>query len=201
MLDNLSNSFDFELLEKERDLNQAHALLVNIDAEIIESQRAVSVLQEQAATDDDAVADLHRREAGLADIMGKRHRLGWEKWNKDEESREREFMEQQGRGQEAETLKDIVDLHSNIPIDSGMLGDMCSNIRSEIGRLRKRRREGFESFVKQQAEAGTGAKMNEYKRLIAAGCGNISPGEVEALIPSLLQVRQSLSSIVRDILS
>jgi transcription factor MBP1 len=48
MLDNLAASFDTELREKERSMNQANALLANIQGEILESQRAVTHLQNQA---------------------------------------------------------------------------------------------------------------------------------------------------------
>ena len=89
MLDSLAASFDQELRDKERDLNQAHALLSNIQAEILESQRAVGQLKVQCQGLDESRATLQEMEAELGAKMGKRYRLGWEKWVKDEEEREK----------------------------------------------------------------------------------------------------------------
>ena len=191
LIDNLSSSFDFELLEKERDLNQAHALLANIEAEIVEGQRAVIVLQQQASAVDEARQALSKLEDSLKSTMAKRHRLGWEKWSKDEEARGITLYDQDGRliGEPIGELADVIDLFSGIPSDPETLHQMCESLRIEIGRLQQKRREGFDSFVKQQAEAGTGGKMNEYKKLIAAGCGSMAPSEVETVIDTLLQAR------------
>ncbi|KAF8639922.1 hypothetical protein AX17_001173 [Amanita inopinata Kibby_2008] len=89
LLDSLAASFDQELREKERDTNQAHALLTNIQAEILESQRAVGHLKTQAEGLSQARQNLNQLEQELLTKMGRRYRLGWEKWVKDEESREK----------------------------------------------------------------------------------------------------------------
>src|SRR6266850_354690 len=96
MLDSLAASFDQELRDKERDLNQAHALLGNIQAEILDSQRAVSQLKVQCQGLDEARATLQEIEAELSAKMGKRYRLGWEKWVKDEEEREKAVRDAAG---------------------------------------------------------------------------------------------------------
>jgi transcription factor MBP1 len=88
MLDSLAASFDQELRDKERDLNQAHALLSNIQAEILESQRSVAQLKVKCQGLDDGRATLQEMGAELGAKMGKRYRLGWEKWVKNEEERE-----------------------------------------------------------------------------------------------------------------
>ncbi len=89
MMDSLASSFDQELRDKERDTTQAHALLANIQAEILESQRAVGHLKSQAEGLTQAKNHLQELERGLSDKMGRRYRLGWEKWAKDEETREK----------------------------------------------------------------------------------------------------------------
>lgn len=89
MMDSLASSFDQELRDKERDTTQAHALLANIQAEILESQRAVGHLKSQAEGLVQAKNHLQELERGLSDKMGRRYRLGWEKWVKDEETREK----------------------------------------------------------------------------------------------------------------
>lgn len=89
MLDSLAASFDRELHDKERDMNQAHALLQNIQQEILESHRAVNQLKTQAEGLQLAKGLMSELEGQLLDKMGRRYRLGWEKWIKDEENREK----------------------------------------------------------------------------------------------------------------
>ena len=89
MMDGLAASFDQELRDKERDMAQAQALLANIQGEILESQRAVGHLKAQAEGLSQAKQQLKDLENGLVDKMGQRYRLGWEKWIKEEEQREK----------------------------------------------------------------------------------------------------------------
>ncbi|KAG6818845.1 hypothetical protein H0H93_001082, partial [Arthromyces matolae] len=88
MLDSLANAFDQELKEKERDMTQAHALLGNIQGEILDSQRSVSSLKAQSEGLPQVKEKLQNLETELHVKMGRRYRLGWEKWVKDEEARE-----------------------------------------------------------------------------------------------------------------
>lgn len=89
LMDSLAASFDQELRDKERDMTQAQALLTNIQGEILESQRAVGHLKAQAEGLSQAKQQLQDLENGLVDKMGQRYRLGWEKWVKGEEQREK----------------------------------------------------------------------------------------------------------------
>ena len=89
LMDSLAASFDQELKDKERDMTQAQALLANIQGEILESQRAVGHLKAQAEGLSQAKQQLQNLENGLVDKMGQRYRLGWEKWVKGEEQREK----------------------------------------------------------------------------------------------------------------
>jgi len=89
LMDSLAASFDQELRDKERDMTQAQALLANIQGEILESQRAVGHLKGQAEGLSRSKQQLQELENGLVDKMGQRYRLGWEKWVKDEEQREK----------------------------------------------------------------------------------------------------------------
>lgn len=93
MLDSLAASFDQELRDKERDTNQAHALLGNIQGEILESQRAVAQLKTQSEGLLQVKQELSGLEGELYMKMGRRYRLGWEKWVKDEELREAAIRE------------------------------------------------------------------------------------------------------------
>jgi transcription factor MBP1 len=93
MLASLASSFDQELKDKDRDTQQAHALLANIQAEILESQRAVGHLRAQAAMLQQTKDKVRELEEELLNKMGRRYRLGWEKWVKDEEEREKAMRE------------------------------------------------------------------------------------------------------------
>ena len=221
LLDSLAASFDQELRDKERDLNQAHALLSNIQAEILESQRAVAQLKVQCQGLDDARATLQEMEGELSAKMGKRYRLGWEKWVKNEEEREQavrdaaggalaplpslplytieESIPEGGLGAGAgtkrkadsmeEDLSDLIALHADIPTDSESLRVASEVLRGEVAQHRKHRKVMFDEFVRFQAEAGTGGRMADYRRLISAGCGGIPTSEVDGVVSMLLEVR------------
>jgi len=96
MMDSLAASFDQELRDKERDMTQAHALLSNIQAEILESARAVGQLKSQAEGLVHGKQQLKQLEADLQGKMGRRYRLGWEKWVKEEEARENKIRDAAG---------------------------------------------------------------------------------------------------------
>lgn len=96
MLDSLAASFDRELQEKERDVTQAQVLLQNIQQEILESHRAVNQLRTRAEGLQVAKAMFEKLENQLLDKMGRRYRLGWEKWVKDEEDREKSVRDAAG---------------------------------------------------------------------------------------------------------
>ena len=215
MLDSLAASFDQELRDRERDTNQAHALLANIQAEILESQRTVAHLKTQADGLAQAKQNLNNMEAELYAKMGRRYRLGWEKWVKDEEMREAangelvvtgaipsNHIDEDGQTEsdpdriqgkrksppQREDISDLIALHSDIPSDQEGLRTACEALREEMSELRKRRKTTFEEFVSFQAEAGTSGRMAEYRRLIGAGCGGVPPAEVDQVLGMLLEV-------------
>ncbi|KZP15141.1 apses-domain-containing protein [Athelia psychrophila] len=216
LLDSLASSFDQELRDKERDMTQAHALLNNIQAEILESQRAVGHLRAQAEGLPAAKAVQRAHEEQLVAKMGRRYRLGWEKWAKDEEAREAAVREA-ANGQLApvpyvadddmsggdpalgkrkappfgEDLSDLHRLHGDVPADAEGTRLACEALREDIMQHRKRRKETFEALVNFQAEAGTSGRMGEYRRLIGAGCGGVPPSEVDHVLGMLLETLES----------
>ncbi|EIW82513.1 apses-domain-containing protein [Coniophora puteana RWD-64-598 SS2] len=227
MLDSLATSFDRELQDKERDMNQAHALLQNIQQEILESHRAVNQLKAKADGLQQAKTSLTDLENQLLDKMGRRYRFGWEKWVKDEENREKgvrdaangelavtpatkpyrtdddldgeasmELSRDKAKGKrkalpQEEDISDLLRLYSDVPANSDAMRHTCNSLRDEITQSRKRRKSAFEELVTFQAEAGTGGRMAEYRRLIGAGCGGVPPSEVENIIGMLLETLES----------
>lgn len=93
MLESLAASFDQEVRDKERDMTQAQALLANIQGEILESQRTVGSLRHQADGLLQAQQRLADLEKMLQEKMGRRYRLGFEKWFQDEQVRENRIRE------------------------------------------------------------------------------------------------------------
>ncbi|KAG9317631.1 hypothetical protein JVU11DRAFT_1841 [Chiua virens] len=228
MLDTLAASFDRELQDKERDMNQAHALLQNIQQEILESHRAVNQLKTQAEGLQLAKGMLSELESQLSDKMGKRYRLGWEKWIKDEENREKLIRDaaegelritpstvpyrtdvdidgeasaesgsrDKGKGKrkalpQKEDLTDLLALYADVSNSEDAIKAVSEAMREDLGHSRKRRKELFDQLIAFQAEAGTGGRMAEYRRLIGAGCGGVPPSEVDNVIGMLLETLES----------
>lgn len=225
MLDSLASSFDRELQEKERDMTQAHALLQNIQQEILESHRAVNQLKTKAEGLQLAKSVLVDLEGRLLEKMGRRYRLGWEKWLNDEEMREmsirkaadgelritaatvpyrtddviEEVVEpgkDKGKGKrkalpQEEDISDLLALYADVPTDPEATRAACDALREEIGLHRKRRKDMFDELASFQAEAGTGGRMADYRKLIGAGCGGMQPSEVDNVIGMLLETLES----------
>ncbi|KAI0091956.1 apses-domain-containing protein [Irpex rosettiformis] len=207
LLDSLAAAYDQELKDKERDMNQASALLLNIQTEILDSQRTVNSLRNQSQGLEEVKTTQTGLENELRVKLGKRQRLGWEKWVMDEEERERTIQEASGghiipassengvhRAANGEDITDILELHTDIPNDPDVIRQQCVALRSEIVAHKKRRLETFDELVRAQAESGTGGKMSEYRRLIGAGCGGVPPGEVDNVVTMLLETLESEDS-------
>lgn len=203
LMASLAAAFDAELVSKERDLAQAHALLTNIQGEILESQRAVNVLKTQGQGLEEAERELKDLEEELRVKMSTRYRLGWEKWLRDEEARDKAWKAEQAQSSQAQpppatpsdqthaplpTLTlDLAELHT--PPPKGIsIAEACDALRVEIGKLRTRRHELFDEFVRQQADSGTSGRMAEYRRLISAAAGGVPMQEVDSVVPMLLEV-------------
>ncbi|VDC02494.1 unnamed protein product [Peniophora sp. CBMAI 1063] len=187
MLDSLATSYDRELRDKDRDLNQAHALLANIQAEILESQRTVGSLRASAQGVEEIVAVQHQLQGELNAKVARSAGLGWQKWLTDEEKREAD-VRSAGNGvlvpplrlvtgedgvqrAEQEDIDDMIALHSNIPTDPAALQQECEALRQELSQRRERRVQLMHEYVRARVEAGTEGRMQEYKMLLADGMG------------------------------
>ncbi len=200
MLKSLAGSFDQELKDKERDMNQANALLGNIQTEILESQRSVGLLKTQTQGLAQSKQNLLELEDELRAKMGRRSKVGWDKWVKGDEEREEAIRKAQG-GEVATTsiegeywtsegvnVTDLANLHADIPTDPAALEEECEKLRTELAAYKKRRLDAIDDLARFQTEAGTGGRMADYRRLIGAGCGGVPPGEVDNVIGMLLEV-------------
>ncbi|EJU05994.1 apses-domain-containing protein [Dacryopinax primogenitus] len=210
LLESLAATYEGDMQEKERDLIQATSLLQNIQAEILESQRAVAQLKERAEGFDNVQQQLSELEGRLSRNMGRQYRLGFEKWMKDEEDREKAWLsspdgmryrlgmsssQAKGKGKaESEEFSDLHALHT-LPTDSAEIQRECEALREELRSYRTRREAAMQGFVQQLAEAGTGGRMAEYRRLIGGSLG-IPPDEVDGLVDSLLEDLETEEPVV-----
>ena len=193
-LEALAATFDSELEDREKDIAQAHALLASIQAEAVDSQRAIAVLQPQAAQLEECQAKEAKLQGELTNKIGKRFRLGWEKYVRDEEERQKSFVNvsKSDKNGGASTVSVIGGKNANLPADiealaaalpangSAALVDSARSTTEVLTQLKAQRRELCDQFVKLQAAAGGGGnKVGEYRKLIALGCG-VKPDEVDA---------------------
>jgi transcription factor MBP1 len=149
--------------------------LHNIENEVSESHKTIVALQAQASAAEEAKTNLQKMEESLVNRMSCRHKLGYAKWASDDVVAE-------------PYAKDALYFEGG--------EEDCDSLRREIAQLQQRARGNFESFVKHHAEAGTGGRMTEYKRLIAAGCGTLSPADVDSVIDILLEVCVVLFGVI-----
>lgn len=213
MLESLAASFDQELKDKERDQAQAHSLLGSIQSEILESKRSVAQLKQQCHGFDETKEKLLSLEEGLELKMKRRYRQGWEKWLKEEEERET-IVRQSELGKSlpslpirasanapsvptSDGLGDISDLQALYrdlpdPTDEDAIAKACAELRQDLEARSARRNDVFHQLVRLEAEAGTGGRMNQYRRLISGGCGGISPEEVDGVLSMLVEVCVSI---------
>ncbi|KAL0949188.1 hypothetical protein HGRIS_009266 [Hohenbuehelia grisea] len=90
----------------------------------------------------------------------------------------------------SDDISDLQALHGITPTDPDALRQACDALREEISNSSKRRVELFNELVTFQAEADTSDKMNDYRRLIAVGCG-IPEAEVDQVLPMLLETLEA----------
>lgn len=189
LLTSLATSFDNSLSSLDRDLSQASSLLSNIQAEVTESQ-GQKLVYEQVANE---LPELEKREKELRGElerkMGKRFRLGWEKWVRDEDAREEAYEGELSSS--SSSAGDVVrqpDLDSyrhlllHPPTDSS---SQQTSLRGTIAELKQRRKDLFDHFATRTSELGTGGRMAEYRQLMALGCG-VGLDQVDGVLEQLL---------------
>ncbi|GJN89761.1 hypothetical protein Rhopal_002750-T1 [Rhodotorula paludigena] len=212
MLDSLATAFDAELADKEREIVQADALALSLQGEIAEAQRAVAQLDAHAqhqlqlagaaagagAGAGDEVDGVEGGEEArlreeLAAKMGKRFRLGWEKWVRDEDQREQQYEQDGGAAASADGPQADLDAYAELvarpPADAV---ERAAALQARIAQFRAERERLFAALVDAQARVGTGAKLAQYRQLVALGCGvplDQVDGAIEALVDNLDQQR------------
>lgn len=186
LLETLATAFDAELADKDRELVQADATIAALQTEIAEAERAAQQLEQRAKQVDSLAIEEKEREKDLEAKMGKRFRLGWEKWVRDEDQREQQYEQEGGPSGSSEgpqpDLDAYRDLISNPPADASERADA---LRARIAESQTERQRLFARLVEQQAAAGTGKKLSQYRQLVALGCG-VPLDQVDAAIDALV---------------
>lgn len=186
LLESLATSFDSELQTTTNNLQQAITMLGNLQAEILESQRTIVGLQQSATGLEKVIEREEELKVALRERMGKRFRLGWEKWVRDEETRQNEYVVS---GATTTLLGQQSDLEGLIGLTHLSREEREVKLQtavSKISALAAERVDAFEKLVELQGEAGTGGKMREYKTLIALGSG-VPVAEIDGVLEELLE--------------
>lgn len=197
LLESLANSFDTSLATTEKEISQADSLLRNIEGEVEESKRVCENLQAMAQSGDGMDERERALREELENRMGKRFRLGWEKWVRDEDQREQVYEKallatSSNSNVNVPHEKDLDDyrkLKHTAPFDRLSLS---SKARKEIEENKLERVRLFEEFSKGICESGTGRKMGVYRNLIALGCG-VPLDRVDGVIQSLLDGEEAFA--------
>ncbi|GAA5882068.1 hypothetical protein JCM16303_005585 [Sporobolomyces ruberrimus] len=190
LFETLASTYDAELADKDRELAQADSLLASLQAEINEQQRTIQQI-EATTTLAGSLEELEEKERKLSGELeakiGKRFRLGWEKWVRDEDQREQQYDQEgghstspQGPQADLDAYRDLID---NTPSDSN---ERATALRARIDGFKHERKELFGQFVARQSGAGTGKKLAQYRQLVSLGCG-VPLDQVEGVIDALVE--------------
>ncbi|KAH8830590.1 transcription factor [Flagelloscypha sp. PMI_526] len=220
MLESLATSFDGDLREKDRDYNQAQALLTNIQQDILETSAVVRQLKAQAeglAPSQQQMQDLRLQ---LSDRTIVRSQLGWERWLEQEEQREARIRQSgggslqltpatasipvdddvpmDGTSQDVYPMtydEDISDMHAlfeDTPSDPALIQAECDMLREELQRMQEAHLEDVEQFVSVHGDmASDMEKMQKYHTLISAATGGLPSEEVNDNLQLLLETLES----------
>lgn len=190
LFETLASTYDAELADKDRELSQADSLLLSLQSEISEQQRTIQLVESSTSTMG-SLEELEQREnqlkGELAAKMGKRFRLGWEKWVRDEDQREQQYDQEGGPGTspqgpqaDLDAYRDLID---RTPSDAN---ERAQALRSRIEGFKEERKGEFARFVERQSTAGTGKKLAQYRQLVSLGCG-VPLDQVEGVIDALVE--------------
>ncbi|GAA6004647.1 hypothetical protein JCM11491_002179 [Sporobolomyces phaffii] len=205
LFETLAATYDAELADKDREVAQADALLASLQSEINEQQRTIQQIEAASGSTTAAPGDgattttttastleeLEQKEAKLAaDLeakMGKRFRLGWEKWVRDEDQREQQYDQEGGaatspQGPQAD-LDAYRDLVEHPPSDAH---ERAGALRARIDAFKVSRKDLFRQYVARQSSAGTGKKLAQYRQLVSLGCG-VPLDQVDGVIDALVE--------------
>ncbi|GAA6004883.1 hypothetical protein JCM10207_008441 [Rhodosporidiobolus poonsookiae] len=187
LLSTLAQSYDAELADQHRELAHAQQRIAATEAELSQTRAEVERLESEAQRAAALQADEERLARDLDAKRGKRFRLGWEKWVRDEDLREQQYDADGGAagcpdGAQAD-LDAFRELVAHVPADAD---ERAAALAGRIERFRADREGLFAQLREKQAEQGTGSRLGLYRQLVALGCG-IPLEQVDDVIDALLE--------------
>lgn len=184
LFEQLAQSYESDLHEKEQDLIEARKLLHGIQTEVQEGQQSVEEWKAKTAKQAQAEEQIRRLEEQVRHEIQVRQRLRMEESVVQEEVRlrEQEYYRERERGQQQRRP-----IESLTPEEGAArcaaLENEGAELRSQLGQLQERRKAQVQELV--QLKGGHGRRQHEYKRLIALCC-NVAIDEVDGLLSPLL---------------
>ncbi|WFD27382.1 Transcription factor mbp1 (MBF subunit p120) [Malassezia nana] len=178
LLHDLADSYDTELSVLERKLAHAQSLLVQIQSEMADSARAEASLHADGALADNAaaVAELEDRYAHARRAHS--HAEAARDWDA-----------VQALVQAARPDGRLGEAPNADAATQALVAAPQGSWREELAQLLTRARAAADRLAEQHTQhrmavrdEGAGRTMTLYRRLIAAGCGGISPGEVDGVV-------------------
>lgn len=208
LLEGLAEAYDKELMDQERDLTQARYVLGSLQAEIAENHKALQAQRETSVLYDEAKAELESLENEMLAKLEASYRVAWQEWMQDDtpirptsSNGNMKSTDDPMDGTHALDASDLdqIEEYYRAPDhqqNTDEIGTECEALRQEIVEQQRRRQEMFKQYIKDQSEAGTGGRMQDYRRLIAAGMGGtIQPSKVDEIVDALLEVRTPLKRV------
>lgn len=195
LLHSLADSYDAETTTLEKRLQQAHGLLLQIQAEIAEGTKMYEALTAQAASADQEKKTLGEVERATKANVHKRSReemeADWKIVQDDLKRVRREEGVRDGQllGSSSSSAASGSAAALLAPAENG--GDVQASItdlQAEVSKVRSQKNELVNKFVAAAREQGTGKTMAAYRRLIAAGVGGIAPDQVDAVVSALCEL-------------
>lgn len=164
MLDDLAQSFDSELQQKERDIVQAEGLLAALRAEIEEAKKILSELSNKTGSLDQEAAKEQALELELETTMNRRYRAGWEAWLASEQERQKRW-EAQGRP-DTEEFQDLKAQAEAVAANGTDEGTQMQALRSHIEQGKQDRLTRFKRYMSLQAEVSIHPNLSFFLGLL-----------------------------------
>ncbi|KAF9584777.1 hypothetical protein BGW38_005214 [Lunasporangiospora selenospora] len=181
LFEQLTQSYEKDLYEKEQDLLEARNLLHGFQSEIQDGHRAIDELKSKSMYLGQADEQIRTLQNMIRQEIHLRQRLRLEDLVVQEEARLKQETEQEKAAASASAGSGGI-----LRADAGrcaMLEKEASELREQLTRLQQNRRDQVDEIV--QLKSQQGKRRHEYKRLIALCC-NVSIDEVDGLLGPLL---------------
>jgi transcription factor MBP1 len=197
---NLASHYDRELSAKERDLTQARFVLESVHAETLESQKLVKTLKEKYATLEEKRRHFEKLQQGIITKLNDVYLLAWERLLHEDGVRTGfSGIPTNDDPMEASDALDASDLaqieeYYRAPDSQTpeQIAAECETLRNDILHHYRCRGDTFKRYSEELAEAGTGSRMQDYRRLISAGLGGIPDSHVDDAVGILLEVSEAI---------